>query len=144
LKPWSVGCAAVLLLAACSARTESHASSHVSGSTTSSVRSPSVTTTATAQSVSARPTGRPCSGGELSARYAGGGAGGQTFFGGIVVWNTSDQPCLLAGTVGFAAYYPDGSRDVKADHDVRYSRTVSIRMPASTSPFRDHVSLGDA
>lgn len=149
-KLWPVLCGALLVLAACSSRTEADAFSGPSAATsTSSGSSASVSTDVasrpvTSQPVTASPTVRACSRGDLAARYAGAGAGGQTFFGGIVVWNVSDQPCKLVGSVGFSAYYPDESRDVNAEHDLRYSRTVSIVMPASTQPFRDRVSVGSA
>jgi hypothetical protein len=81
----------------------------------------------------------PCERQNLNVRYLGGGDGGQTFMGDIVVWNVGAHPCLVGGAVTFAAYSATGVPDVQAVANGRQP-PVSATLPAAMPSFRDNVS----
>jgi hypothetical protein len=95
--------------------------------------------TSTAPSVSAdrspESSVRRCERQDLRSRYLGGGAGGQTLFGVLVVRNVSAQPCRVSGGVEFAAYFSDGTKDVNARAD-GHINAVRIVLPARMPPFK--------
>lgn len=83
-------------------------------------------------------TGAPgaCTQNDLSARYAGGGDGGQTFMGEILVWNTAASPCQVRGLPSFTAYFANGSPDSLAQINGGRS-LISITLRARMSVYRD-------
>jgi hypothetical protein len=88
----------------------------------------------------AQPPEPECDSGQLKARFLGGGYGGGTDLGVIVVWNSGPQPCQLGGSVGFAAYYPGGVRDPNATV-VQPITSGLVRLPAFMLPPRDGQDL---
>jgi hypothetical protein len=89
-----------------------------------------------ASNTASSPSALPCEGQDLDARYVGGGDGGQTFMGGIVIWNTGARRCALSGSVGFAAQSPVGVSDVQAVTNGSQA-PVSALFNAAMVPYRD-------
>ncbi len=85
-----------------------------------------------------------CTRSDLGARYASGGAGGQTFFGAIVIWNTSPVPCRIAGHPNLSATLNNGRPDPAAGrYDSSVPRTIAVTMPARTPALIDgHLTPG--
>jgi hypothetical protein len=90
--------------------------------------------------VATQPPAPDCDTSKLSARFVGGGYGGGSDFGAIVVWNTGPRPCQLRGSVGFAAYYPGGIRDPNASV-VRSMTSGLVRLPPVMPQPRDGQDL---
>lgn len=91
-------------------------------------------------SPASKPSAPGCRTDQLSARFVGGGYGGGTDLGAIVVWNAGSQPCQLRGSVGFAAYYSGGIRDLNAGL-VQPLTSGLVRLPAFMLPPRDGQDL---
>jgi hypothetical protein len=68
----------------------------------------------------------------------GGGIGGQTYMGEIVVWNVGTAPCQLAGTPTLQSYDADGSVDTAASGLT--APPFAATLPASMPAFQDAVS----
>lgn len=100
---------------------------------------PLLSGTATEGPTSAHPTRSAvgnCGASALRARYVGGGVGGQTAFGSIVIWNVASQACQISGAVTLMGTYASG----RADKDVIVNRSVglvSLVLPARVVPPRD-------
>jgi hypothetical protein len=77
-----------------------------------------------------------CVSSQLGARFIGGGFGTGNDFGEIVMWNPGSRPCRVHGTVSFAAYYADGSRDRQATVNHRITAKFST-LPGETPVPRD-------
>jgi len=92
--------------------------------------------------VATRPPALDCDTGKLSARFIGGGYGGGSDFGAIVVWNSGPRSCQLRGSVGFAAYYPGGIRDPNA-RMVRSMTSGLVRLPPFMLAPRNGQDLSD-
>jgi hypothetical protein len=89
---------------------------------------------------SAEPAASPCSQRDLGARYVGGGDGGQTFMGGIVIWNSGRQPCRVDGDVDISATGIDGAPDTGVVLN-RPIRAVDAYLPANIPAYRDTTPL---
>lgn len=82
----------------------------------------------------------PCRPSDLGSRYFGGGDGGQTHMGGVVIWNSGPRPCRVAGDVDISATGPGGAPDPKVVRDGAL-RPVDAYLPPDTPAYRDTAGL---
>jgi hypothetical protein len=133
-----IGSVLVLVLSSCTSGSGHIKPSSLPSGTPSSAASPVPSASADRSPASSV---RRCERQDLRSRYLGGGAGGQTLFGVLVVRNVSAQPCRVTGDVEFVAYFNDGTKDANARTDGHID-AVRIVLPARMPPFKHgHTSI---